>query len=335
MCRSVFGKKPGGWIKLEKSGQAIGKREIEAAGTVRNVFKEYYIMPDPAKFIYRCHPNDRKWQLLSDPITRDKFLDQSYSFLPMWGLGIKLVTSDLCTLESKGSPVVISFEVPIENAQEIVLDYEFFIRKKENYPGNPYAEDMLSDMNIPRLVSKIRHGSRIDFYIQCPVEGIYRIVIFGAPEKQHFLRLCEFKIKCLIRTQNCALSPLDPGLLGFGPSRKSERAGLIIPSHTNGLITTGKGRRAKLSFLLDSGDLERCELDAKLIGQDVENGSASLKWTINQDAELKIVIDIVNDGDYGLQILTRKVERNRPVVPMDVVCNYLVSSTFKFVYEVL
>ena len=331
VCRSVFGKKPGGWIKIEESGKTIGQRVKEATGVIKNAFKEYYIMPDPVQFIYRCCPDDSKWQLISDPITIDRFLEQSYLFLPIWAMGIKLVSSDLCTLESKGDPLTISFDLPKLNANEINLDYEFLI--KDRHAAKAEEETMLSMTNIPRLVSKIRNGTRIDFYIQCPVVGIYRLVIFGAPENQHFLRLCEFRVNCTKRTGNCRLSPFDPGLLGFGPGPRSEKAGLLIPSHTNGLITTEKGSETKLNFLLDSEICNALEFKADLEGPN--NKDASLQWTKVRQNELKISMRIPEDGDYGLRILTTgKKQSNEEKVSWDVVCNYLVSSTSKFVFEV-
>lgn len=63
VCKSLVGYKAGGWIKLEDHGKSVLKKVKESVGVLRKAFKEYYIFPDPEEFIYRCHPDNDKWQL--------------------------------------------------------------------------------------------------------------------------------------------------------------------------------------------------------------------------------------------------------------------------------
>ncbi|CAG2230128.1 unnamed protein product [Mytilus edulis] len=291
-CRSVFGKKTGGWIRLEEDGKFIGKQQASYEGVLKNAFEEYYIMPVPKHFLYECHPDESNWQLVSKPISRDKFFDQAYLLPPFWALGLTLLSENSCSLKSVGNPVTITFQGPKKTANELNTDYDLLL--KEDSAGERDKNKMLKPENMPRLVAKIRNGSEWNFNIQFPVEGIYRIVIYGAPEKQPLLRLCEFQIRCTTRTQNCRLTPFNPGMLGFGPSLTSERAGLLLPSHRNGLVTTDKNKPTKLSFLLDSEMSKSMEVRTELVDSDNEDQSSLVVTTIEKK-ELKITTTLIKE----------------------------------------
>ncbi|XP_076102745.1 lim and transglutaminase domain protein ltd-1-like [Mytilus galloprovincialis] len=331
VCRSVFGKRAGGWIRIEESGKSIGQKQKAHEGVLRNAFKEYYIMPDPNQFIYRCHPDESNWQLVSKPISRDKFFDQAYLLPPFWALGLTLLSENSCSLKAAGNAVTITFQGPKETANELNMDYDFLL--KEESAKEKDRNEMLKPENMPRLVAKIRNGSEWNFNIQFPVEGIYRIVIYGAPEKQPLLRLCEFQIRCTTRTQNCRLTPFNPGMLGFGPSLTSERAGLLLPSHRNGLVTTDKNKPTNLSFLLDSEMSKSIEIRTELRDSDNEDQSSLVVTTIEKK-ELKITTTLIKEGDYGIKILTGKRRSlSDENITMRVVCNYFVTTSYKFSHE--
>ncbi|XP_052100559.1 lim and transglutaminase domain protein ltd-1-like [Mytilus californianus] len=331
VCGSVYGKQRGGWIRLEKGGKSIGKRQIANPGVATTDVVEYFIMPDPKQFIYRCHPDDSNWQLIPKPISRDKFLDQAYLLPPFWALGLTLLTENSCLLKSAGNAVTITLQGPKATANELNMDYELLL--KDEGTNQKDENEMLEPNKIPRLVAKIRNGSEWNFNIQFPVEGIYKIVIYGAPEKRSMHRLCEFQIKCTARTQNCRLTPFNPGLIGFGPGLTSERAGLLLPSHRNGLVTTDKNKPTKLSFLLDSEMSNSMEVRTELFDSD-ENDQSSLVVTTIEKKELKITTTLVKEGDYGLKILTgTHKSRSDDQITMTVVCNYFVTTSHKFTHE--
>jgi hypothetical protein len=55
---------------------------------------------------------------------------------------------------------------------------------KEGSTARENENEMLNPANMPRLVTKIRNATEWIFYIQFPVEGTYRLVIYGSPYKQ-------------------------------------------------------------------------------------------------------------------------------------------------------
>ena len=331
VCRSVFGKQPGGWIRLEEGGKTIGKTQKEATGVVRNAFKEYYIMPDPQQFVYRCHPDDTQWQLIPTPISRDSFLDQAYLLPPFWALGMQLTSENKCSLKATDGTVTIIFQTPKATANELDLDYDFLL--KEGSTAKENENEMLNPANMPRLVTKIRNATEWKFYIQFPVEGTYRLVIYGSPYKQPLLRLCEFEIKCPKRKQDCRLTPFSSGLLGYGPGPACDKAGLLLPSHRNGLVSAEKDKPNILSFLLDSDLSNSLRVKPELIDSNSNKCPTLVKCSI-KERELKITTTITKEGDYGLRILTGTCNDEDEDLHMTVVCNYFISTSSKLATEV-
>ncbi|XP_063433327.1 uncharacterized protein LOC134715217 [Mytilus trossulus] len=208
------------------------------------------------------------------------------------------------------------------------MDYEFLL--KEGSSSADEENKMLKAENMPRLVAKIRNGSEWNFHIQFPIEGIYKIIINGAPEYQHLTLLCEFQITCTEKSKDCRLTPFDPGLLGFGPGLTCEKAGLLLPSHQNGLVTTEKSKPIRMSFLLDSEISKSLKVKTELVDADSEGLllQQSDVTTIIEKTELKIITKVVREGDYGLKIFTGSNTSS-----MSVVCNYFITTSYKFTYE--
>lgn len=287
-------------------------------------------MPDPSQFIYRCHPDSKEWQLLPTPISREIFLKQAYLLPPFWAMEMKLVSENACCLHSSGKTLTLTLETSKATANAINLDYEFLL--KEGSSQREDENEMLKPENMPRLVAKIRNASEWNFHIQFPIEGIYKIVIFGGPDTHQFLRLCEFKIICTKRTEGCRLIPFNPGKLGFGPGPESDRAGLLLPSHRNGIITIDRNNPTNLRFLLASDTYNSLNVETELVDFDLKDKKSSVKSVIEKDTkELKIITNIVQNGDYGLRISTSTGD---DLERLTVVCNYLITTSNKLSREV-
>ena len=243
---------------------------------------------------------------------------------------MKLLSKNACCLHSSGKTLTLTFETSKETANAINLDYEFLLKE-----GSAQTEDeneMLKPESMPRLVTKIRNASEWNFDIQFPIEGIYKIVIFGGPDTHSLLRLCEFKILCEKRTEGCRLIPFNPGKLGFGPGPESDRAGLLLPSHRNGIITIDQNKPTNLRFLLASDTYKSLNVKTELVNFDLKDSKSSVERVIEKDKkELKIITNIVQNGDYGLRISTGT---GGDLEELTVVCNYLITTSNKLSREV-
>ena len=339
-CRSVFGMVPEGWIQLEAGGKAVGKRVIGASGILKNAFHDYYIMPNPKEFIYACHPDDTKWQLIKNPITRHEFLQKAYLLPPFWKLGMELVTEDRCSINSKHGEVYISFKSHLKVANELDLWYELLIREKESGEHS----DLLNPENIPKLVSLVRNTPEWNCTVQFPTKGNYRIVFYAGKYKQQLLRIAEFQLICTTPSRYCQPLPFNPGRIVLGPGPAMEETGLLLPTHKNGLVITDKNKPTLLRFLLDSDIAKTLKVKTELVTKDsmtdkklqqtlddsvvcvIEQSGKEQNLQISAQ-ELRISTNGSLKGDCYLRISTScgsTQNTNNHEEDMTVVCNYYI-----------
>ena len=339
-CRAVFGKVSGGWIKLEAGGKYVGQRVIETSGILKNAFHDYYIMPKPNEFLYACHPDDTKWQLIKNPITRHQFLQKACLLPPFWKLGMELITEDRCSINSKDGEVYISFKSHLKVANELDLWYELLIR--ENISGE--HSDLLNSENIPKLVSLVRDTPEWTCTVQFPTKGNYRIVFYAGKYKQQLLRIAEFQLVCAKPRKYCQPLPFNPGRIVLGPGYAMEEAGLLLPSHKNGLVIADINKPTHLRFLLDSDIAKTLKVKTELVTKDSmtdkhlqQRLDDSVVCAIEQSGkeqhlqisaqELRISINGSLKEDCYLRISTscgstQKTNTNEE--DMTVVCNYYI-----------
>ncbi|XP_076102754.1 uncharacterized protein LOC143071938 [Mytilus galloprovincialis] len=348
-CRSVFGKVSGGWIQLEAGGQTIAKRTEESAGTIQNSFDENYILPKPKEFLYDCHPNDSKWQLVKPQISRNEFFDRAYLFPPFWRFGMEMISENRCSLTSKNGEAKISFKAPLKIGNELDVWYELLL--KENTSG---AEtDLLNPENIPKLVSMIRNTPEWNCTIQFPAKGIYKIVFSGGWHNQGLARLGEFQLVCNEKIQDCKPLPFDPGRPGIGFGPVTEEAGFILPSHRNGQIHVDKTKSTRIRFFIDSIVARTLIVKTELLTYSSINDENLQKelndkvtWKIESSGkennmqtsarELKIVANPQTKENCYLRIYAghrskHKDDTNEP--EMSVVCNYFLTTSKLPTYE--
>ena len=339
-CRAVFGKVSGGWIKLEAGGQYVGQRVIETSGILKNAFHDYYIMPKTNEFLYACHPDDTKWQLIKNPITRHQFLQKACLLPPFWKLGMELITEDRCSINSKDGEVYISFRSQLKVANELDLWYELLIR--ENISGD--HSDLLNPENIPKFVSLVRNTPEWNCTVQFPTKGNYRIVFYAGKYKQQLLRIAEFQLVCAKRRKYCQPLPFNPGRIVLGPGPAMEETGLLLPTHKNGLVITDKNKPTLLRFLLDSDIAKTLKVKTELVTKDSMTDK-KLQQKLNDSVvcaivqsgkeqhlqisaqELRITTTGSLKGDCYLRISTScgsTQKKNTHKEDMIVVCNYYI-----------
>ncbi|XP_060084135.1 hillarin-like [Ylistrum balloti] len=337
ICRCVVGRRTGGWIKLEAGGQAISKRENEAVGIMKNAFEEYYFMTNPSEFIYMCHPTDDRWQLLQTTLTRQQFLDQAYLLPPFFGLGMVMKTRDACVYQAKEGEVYIKLEAPAKNANAIDMYYEFLLKEESNVQKLE-EHALCSTDTMPRFVALIRCGERWKIRVRFPVEGTYKLRLFGAPNKTPLLRIAVFRLDCSSRRKECIPLPIDPKQVGFGPGPTVEQSGLLFPSHRKGEYPLPRDKTMRFTFHLEEEAVKTTHVKTDLLASKYVNGwleKHSLKSFVHteiqrQKRELSITCSMLEDGEYALTISTATTESSNSYRN---VCNYLLSSEVKPIKE--
>ena len=333
VCRALYGHTLGGWVKVESDGKSVVERERATKGIQKNTFQEYYFMPKPSEYIYECYTDQKEWQLL--PIkeaigSRDEFTELPYLLPPFFGLGLELISERKCGLQSKDGECKIQFKGQKKNSHLICLDYELFVKDTKE------ADNIfLKGNKLPRLVFNARSGPVFMFDVRFPVEGEYKLVIYGGLQHSSKLRLCEFKIDCGKRMQGFNLLPVDDNRIGWGPGPHSVEAGLMLPSKPNGLIpvpSPGKGQKIQCNFTLNKLLMNTREYSSILLSSDSDEDTkeypTAVKYEVDEKSrQLNVQATLPGDGEYALLIRSATTRQKR--ASEEVVCNYLLSTKAK------
>ena len=337
VCRALYGHTLGGWVKVESDGKSVLQREEATKGIQMNTFQEYYFMPKPSEYIYECYTEQKEWQLLSAQEivgSREEFVQLPYLLPPLFGLGLELTSERKCELQAKDGVCKIQFRGQKNNSHLICLEYELFVKDTKG-AGSVF----LQGNKLPRLVFNSRSGTVFTFEIRFPVEGEYKLIIYGGLYQSSKLRLCEFKLNCRKRMQGFSLLPVDDNNIGWGPGPQSEAAGLLLPSKTNGLIpvlSPGNRQKVECKFTLNKLLMNSREYSSILLSSDSDGHEKeypkAVKCEVDEiSRQLNVQASLPADGEYALLIksstVTTKVRQNQ--VSGKVVCNYLLSTAAK------
>lgn len=177
------------------------------------------------------------------------------------------------------------------------------------------------------------------FEIRFPVEGGYKLVIYGGLHQSSKLRLCEFKLNCKKRMQRFNLFPTDGNNIGWGPGPHSEAAGLLVPSKPNGLIpvaSPGNRQKVECKFTLDKLFMSRREYSSILLGSDSDGEEKEYPGAVKYEVDGKtrqftVQATLPSDGEFALMIKSATTTSTTTCDQVDgeTVCNYLLSTVAK------
>ena len=318
-------------MKVESDGKSVAQRELATKGIQKNTFQEYYFMPRPNEYIYECYTDETEWQLLppNEAVrSLDEFAQLPYLLPPFFGLGLELVSEKTCTLQSKDGVCQIQFLGQKKNSHLICLQYELFVKDTVNADNT-----FLHGNKLPRLVFSSRSGTSFTFEIRFPVEGEYKLVIYGGLFQSSKLRLCEFSLKCIKRKQGFSLLPIDDSNIGWGPGPQCEAVGLLLPSKTNGLIpvlSPGNKQKVECKFTINKLLMNKREYSSLLLGSDSDGAEKeypnAVKYGVDgKTGQLKILATLPSDGEFALVIKSATADQANHKT----VCNYLLSTIAK------
>ncbi|KAJ8304490.1 hypothetical protein KUTeg_018073 [Tegillarca granosa] len=330
------------WIKLPSANNEVMKHWKTSVEVIQSALKEYYIMTSPREFLYTCYPYKKKWQMLENPVSREEFLDMPYLLPTFFGLGLSLKSKQSCLLKSVNGSVTIEIECSLKNAKTLNMWYELIFTEKDTKATSGSSLVEINDVyftfdNLQKYVTMIRNGEHWRFIVHLPVEGSYRLLLYGGPSGQHLLRICEFRLDCEQPNWGCVPLPFNPGIVGFGPGSFSEEAGLYIPSNRNGLIFTGRNCGVNIVFQMDEEALNDTGIKAELIH--IKSGSRSIVLCDVEETTkmLRLTTTIPEDGDYILTIATVN-ENNLNADILDEndfknICNYYITESVDSNFE--
>ena len=173
-----------------------------------HMVNEFYFLTDPDVFIGTHFPNNSKWQLLPQPISKSRFFN-----LPKLGdryfkLGLKLSGESLLSykVQTVDGTLAIPFDIPKENATHLRFKYIIY---------DPKVKDSRHAMERYVLYQKTFHN--IEYFIRFPKRSEYIMDIYGIDKWHRYYDLvCSYLINCSSPYKNVDPLPECPAI-GWGP----------------------------------------------------------------------------------------------------------------------
>ena len=334
-------------MKIEKEGRL--HRELSTANTGRDVpaYNHYFIFTKPEEFIHRNFPDDEKWQLLSQSITKEEFMAKSYLRPTFFQNGFKLLSDDKCVLTSDtGDPINISIGFQHDDNADLVFAYELSLKieKEISEEQQNHIEDETTDKEPAdhtneceedrgrRYVCVRREDAKVTFEIRFHQVGVFKLRLFGGKYSDYGNKppwILDVRLNCKKVLPQVDPLPFDPGVLGWGPGPTTSELGLFVPSHIDSVVHVTVESVEVISFVV------RQPIDALVVLEHVDKNMETLCdfVTIDISAEqgfyvLKTELRYPGFGEYALRIDVR--ERNR----LYNACNYIVHTRIDKPFEV-
>lgn len=152
----------GSWYLLDSTwgaGYVDGRRFVRR-------YDDHYFLTPPEEFIYGHLPDDPKWQLLDDPVSKEKFEDLAYLKSGFFDLGMELGNQESCIISSD-SEADISLYAPEDVLIMAKLDRA--VESSDESPRRVYGEAALVQ----------RAGELYILHLLPPSPGDYILTIFA------------------------------------------------------------------------------------------------------------------------------------------------------------
>jgi transglutaminase/protease-like cytokinesis protein 3 len=87
-------------------------KEVETNDSYKLIYADAFFCIQPEQMIYTNFPDDRRWQLLNNPITKDQFLTSVQCFGAFYGYAVTALTHQSYVIASKQRSMTLSFDAP-------------------------------------------------------------------------------------------------------------------------------------------------------------------------------------------------------------------------------
>lgn len=134
-------------------------KEVETEGSYKLAYADTFFCIAPEQMIYTSFPDDKRWQLLEEPLSKEQFLNSAQCFGAFHGLLITPLSHRAYNIFSKQRTVTLSFEAPLA----LQLGARVYAEKD--------AREQRSS------VKTSREGRKFIVHVKFPADGTYKLEI--------------------------------------------------------------------------------------------------------------------------------------------------------------
>lgn len=267
VCRAIAGKIPS---SLTKSYPLEDRENRE--NDIKATYIDFYILSNPEHFIYEYFPDEEKWQLLPEPISKEQFFSQERVFHPLWSLGIRMFHEHGRDLTSNSGRATLSFIATNGYDADLIMWYDIrLVTSGEHLDSNQIE-------SLQKLVYMIRSGSLWTCEILLPYTGKYLLDIYAGRLGRPLFRAFEFEIFCTVCHPDPIPLPINPGVIGLGPGPAMHAGGLTNPSLTSGILHVNMSKEYRLKFKMKRA----CSVKSVLIvSRSIDDSSENSNGELN------------------------------------------------------
>lgn len=169
----------GSWYLIDSTW---GAGSVDEEGHFHRQFDEHYFLTPPSRFVYDHFPDDQRWQLLNNPISKEEFERFVYLKSDYFRYGLLLGNQNNSTIKSEGEA-----NISIFTPANVLLTAALF-EENEN-SSNLTWEDTHTFVE--------RGNGRYDILVKAPHPGIYTLTIFGkrAEDQGKYTDVMEYKLE--------------------------------------------------------------------------------------------------------------------------------------------
>ncbi|CAG2204786.1 unnamed protein product [Mytilus edulis] len=299
------------WAYSAVEGGKMSRSKASPGSAVKK-FNEFFFLTDPDVFIHFAFPDNPDWQLLTVPLTLDRYLEEPYFRQPYFENKLQVATLLPGVQKAKHGIVEIGMKSLIENWQGL-LTYQLFFNNKKS------TEVLPKKTQLSNFVLMDRCNSNWKFTVRFPIDGVYKLTINGGVPPKSNEWVCDFKLVCKTAIEDIPPLPCDTGAVGWGPSNNLEQYGLTAPSHTHGTILTKLRQYLYIGFTLT----KKLFIRSELIGNKYK--PSELDQYVDQritNRELVVKVMVPEDGEFALRVYARETKK----LPEENVINYLITT---------
>lgn len=269
------------------------------------VFNSMFFLVNPQHCIHWVYPDKLKWQLLPNALSKEEFLELPVIKSEFFQLGLNIITEHSYLLYSEEGRVRIDITSPLNVADEVYLWYDVTVISTIG-KLTPEVKKLTEHDNLQKLVAMIKQNGNWMFQVTLPAEGRYKMTIYGSLDGEEFGTLLKFQLQCDQRHEKSSMLPYDPKEVGFGPGLAAKRAGLLLPSYTNGFYHVAHTDTFNVSFTIDA-DVTEVILVTATLKQTSETGiaeySSHVHCVIDKDrGNVDVAATVPGDGVFMLSI---------------------------------
>lgn len=314
------GYETGLWTKVDGSNCRSAHRELTRSYIVSPFVNESYFMTDPAIFIYKCFPNDKKWQLLDDPISMSSFESKLFLQPRFFKLGLKVLEPKTCKIVCNNEKVEIVIQMPDSLKNRLQFSYSLFRKRSQNDEG---------EYEYPHMSKFVLHYNSKNttiFEVRFPPTGVgsYIIQIFCSDLKSEIVRslswICDFRIVCKSGMDECIPLPLVPEI-GWGvKSEIMKKHKMVALSDKAGKLSIDESLITEFKFNVDPESDIHAELCQQFKSKSELSNSVKV---VRKNTETVVMVRPPHEGEYVLQIF----HKTKGVLSYENVCNYVLQRT--------